>query len=213
MRHEVRLSPGVVIESIGDDCLVMLPGKSTVVTLSGDECKQALAIREGEEVSLNNPAVQTLVRLGVVSAAPHLTRRHLITAGALGAGVGVTLLAMPTAAMASSRDILVELSDSSYQGGNDDGRFVELDVYMGDGFVRPVPEPVFLSGKIGSSDIPTSDIVVDDFSPSRRELTVRMFFSDNSSAPNLAIGTPLEVRFLWGEVTYRTTGVVAAPST
>lgn len=200
MRYAVRLSPGVVIESIGDDCLVMLPGESTVVTLSGDESRQALAIRDGEEVRLNDLAVQTLIRLGVVSEAPNLTRRHLVKAGALGASVGVTLLAMPTVAMASSEDTLLGLTFRR-TGTRDGDPKIDVRVPMGDGFVRPSGDPEPLGAKVGPANIPASDIFGG--------------WSDDSETVEWEIltahpgaGTYLEVRFRWGELTYRAIGSV-----
>ena len=98
---EVVLSPGVIVEHVGGELLVVVPGHTDVVKLTGGVAQVLEDIRSGSAVDLSDPAVADLLELGIVST-PGVSRRGLIKAGAIGAGAGVAVLAMPSVAAASS---------------------------------------------------------------------------------------------------------------
>ncbi len=101
MSRIVSVAPGVVVEGVGDDLMVIVPGRSDVVSLSGRPAQVLANVRSGMNVDWADPALRDLVDLGIV-AAPGLSRRGLIKAGAIGVGAGVASLALPTAAYAAS---------------------------------------------------------------------------------------------------------------
>ena len=99
----VSVKPGVIVERVGDDLMVIVPGNSDVVKLTGGVAEVLLDISAGKSVDLSDPAVVDLLELGIVST-PGVSRRGLIKAGAIGAGAGIAVLAMPSVAAASSGD-------------------------------------------------------------------------------------------------------------
>ena len=101
MRKMPQLVSGVVVEQVGDDVLVVVPGTTEALRLSGEAAKTVLTIQAGESVSSSDPVVGELVARGVVEG-PGLSRRGLIKAGAIGAGAGIAVLALPSVAAASS---------------------------------------------------------------------------------------------------------------
>jgi hypothetical protein len=102
MTKMVSLAAGVVVERVGDDLMVIVPGHTDVVKLSGASAAVLLDVQAGTPVSSNDTVVEELVDLGIVSA-PGLSRRGLIKVGAIGAGAaGIAVLAMPGVAAASS---------------------------------------------------------------------------------------------------------------
>jgi hypothetical protein len=95
------LMAGVMVERVGDDLMVIIPGNSDVVSVSGRPAEVLLDVKAGRKVDLADPALRDLVDLGIVSA-PGISRRGLIKAGAIVAGAGVAVMAMPGVATASS---------------------------------------------------------------------------------------------------------------
>jgi hypothetical protein len=106
---EVVLSPGVIVEHVGGELLVVVPGHTDVVKLTGGVAKVLEDIRAGKPVDLSHPAVSHLLELGIVST-PGVSRRGLIKAGAIGAGAGIAVLTMPgVAAAASSENAVIDV--------------------------------------------------------------------------------------------------------
>ena len=101
MRNMPRLVSGVVVEVVGDDVLVVVPGTTDALSLSGEAAKTVLTIQAGQSVSSSDPVVGELVARGVIEV-PGLSRRGLIRAGAVGAGAGIAVFALPSVAAASS---------------------------------------------------------------------------------------------------------------
>jgi len=97
----LTITPGVLIEKVGDDLMVITPKVSEAIILSGHIADTLAAIADGETVDGSDDAVSHLVELGIVHT-PGMSRRGLIAAGALGAGAGVVLLSMPAAAVSAS---------------------------------------------------------------------------------------------------------------
>jgi hypothetical protein len=97
----LSVMPGVIVERVGNDLMVIVPGNTDVVTLSGRPAEVLLDVRAGRKVDPTDAALRDLVDLGIVST-PGLSRRGLVKAGAIGAGAGIAVLAMPGVASASS---------------------------------------------------------------------------------------------------------------
>jgi hypothetical protein len=119
---EYSLTPGVLIERVGDDLMVIVPGKDDFVRLSGHVAGVLLDIQAGRRVTRDDLALLHLIELGVV-VAPGISRRGLIRAGSVGVATGVAVMALPAVAAASSGSCF---SPSSFNVGvglydNDDG--------------------------------------------------------------------------------------------
>lgn len=100
MSGRLRVVPGVVVEELGGDLMVMVPGSPEVLTLSGESARVLRQVQAGEAVA-SHDAVSELIDRGVLQATK-LSRRGLIKAGAVGAGAGIAVMAMPGVAAASS---------------------------------------------------------------------------------------------------------------
>jgi hypothetical protein len=100
--HTLSIAPGVIIEHLGPDVVVMVPGSTEVIKLSGDAAHTIRAIQAGDVHALPSETVSELVDRGIVVSQAGMSRRGLIKAGAIGAGVGIAVLAMPGVAAASS---------------------------------------------------------------------------------------------------------------
>jgi hypothetical protein len=98
---QVTISSGIISERVGDELLVIVPGRTDTVRLSGHAADLFLDIQAGKKVDGSDPVVADLVDLGVVQASG-MSRRGLIKAGAIGAGAGIAVMAMPGLAAASS---------------------------------------------------------------------------------------------------------------
>lgn len=117
----IAIASGVVVEELGADLMVMIPGSTEVLALSGDAATAVRRIQSGSPVA-TDAVVSDLVRLGVLETAG-LSRRGLIRAGAIGAGAGIAVLAMPSVAAASS-ELVFELNGFFFAGQNDTWVFV-----------------------------------------------------------------------------------------
>jgi len=100
-KSSMSIAPGVIVENIGDDVVVMVPGSTEVIRLSGDGAQLVRALRDGHPV-VPTQTVTELVNRGILVSPTGMSRRGLIKAGAIGAGAGITVMAMPNAAVASS---------------------------------------------------------------------------------------------------------------
>jgi hypothetical protein len=98
---EVSLASGVVSERIGDEVLVIAPGASDAVRLSGPAAEMFLKVEAGTSVDVSDPVVSELRTLGLLELRG-VSRRGLIKAVAIGAGAGISVLAMPSVAAAAS---------------------------------------------------------------------------------------------------------------
>lgn len=99
------LADGLIVERLGDDLMVIVPGRTDVVSLSGRPAKIVIDLQAGTGVEPSEPALRDLVDLGVITA-PGLSRRGLIKVGAAGAGASIAVLAMPGVAAASSSPVV-----------------------------------------------------------------------------------------------------------
>ena len=99
------LAPGVIVEDLGSDSAVFVPGVAEVLTLSGDAAAVIRRIRSGESVDGAQAVLSDLVARGVIQPAHGMSRRGVVRAGVIGAGVGVAALAMPGVAAAASSNV------------------------------------------------------------------------------------------------------------
>jgi hypothetical protein len=112
---KATVTPGVLVEHVGDDLMVIVPGNSDVISLSGRPAAVLVDVQAGREVDPSEPALKALSDLGIVTS-PGMSRRGLIKAGAIGAGAGIAVLAMPNVAAASSGGVPVELVKETTEG-------------------------------------------------------------------------------------------------
>lgn len=101
MLKNLSVVPGVIVERVGNDLMVIVPGDADVVSLSGRPAEVLLDVKAGKAVDASDPVVLDLVDLGIVSG-HGVSRRGLIKAGAVGVGAGIAVLAMPGVAAAAS---------------------------------------------------------------------------------------------------------------
>jgi hypothetical protein len=100
MMGRIAIATGVVVEDLGADLMVMVPGSPEVLTLTGNSANAVRRVQSGSPAVID-AAVSDLVRLGVLETTG-LSRRGLVKAGAIGAGAGIAVMAMPSVAAASS---------------------------------------------------------------------------------------------------------------
>lgn len=96
------LSPGVIVEDLGSDSVVLIAGRSEVLTLSGEAADTLRQIRLGGNSDRADTAISELLRHGVIRPVDGVSRRSVFQAGLIGVGTGIATLAMPTAATAAS---------------------------------------------------------------------------------------------------------------
>jgi hypothetical protein len=137
----VALASGVVVEELGGDLMVMVPGSTEVLTLSDVAADAVRRVQSGSPVA-TDAVVSDLVRLGVLETSG-LSRRGLIKAGAIGAGAGIAVMAMPNAAMAASGGdggpSEFDLGNSGVSGSSGNWSF-STNVIPGTGFPSGVPD-------------------------------------------------------------------------
>jgi hypothetical protein len=98
---KVSLAQGVVVEDIAGDVLVMVPGSADVMRLTGGAADVVRTVLSGDVV-VPNDTVSELIDRGVLTSRGGVSRRSVVTAGAVGAGAGIAVLSMPGVAAASS---------------------------------------------------------------------------------------------------------------
>lgn len=115
----MKINPSLVCERVGDDVVVLDSEHSTVVTLTGDRANVVAQLLMGTSVHRSMPGVAELVKQGVLlDEEGNLSRRTLVTTGAvIGAG-GVVAMSLPATANASSQTITELTADGSYEFKN-----------------------------------------------------------------------------------------------
>lgn len=81
--------------------MVMMPGNTDILRISGPAADTLRTIVAGQPVDPSAPTVLELANQGIISTSG-MSRRGLIRAGAIGAGAGIAVLAMPSVAAAAS---------------------------------------------------------------------------------------------------------------
>jgi hypothetical protein len=115
--NRFELVEGVLLQQVGGDLLVVVPDSLETLRLSGDVAITLLAIHRGEAVDCVGPNINDLIKLGIVSDRSKVSRRGLIRAGAVGVGAGIAVLALPSAAAASSLRITGQYFFAGVPGG------------------------------------------------------------------------------------------------
>ena len=121
----VQVVSGVSHEVVADQVIVYVPGVGhesprTAVQLSGDTADVFLRVVSGDEsVTADTEHVSELVAVGVLvsEGSGVFSRRSALKAGAVGVGAGITVLALPQAAAASS--VPIELEGTWFLPGAD----------------------------------------------------------------------------------------------
>jgi hypothetical protein len=98
----LTITPGVVIEHLGQEAVVKLPGASSVVKVTGEQAHTLRAIETGHSQALSTLTVQSLIDAGIVVSETGMSHRNLFKAGTIDAGAGIAVMAMPTVDAASS---------------------------------------------------------------------------------------------------------------
>ena len=106
----IRVASGIIYEVMANEIIVHVRTKPdspapTVMRLAGDSADIFLRAVGGDDcLNSDSPHVSYLLDLGllVTDDTPVVTRRTALTAGAVGVGAGIALLALPQAAVASS---------------------------------------------------------------------------------------------------------------
>lgn len=217
VNNHVTLSPGVVVEKVGNEVLVKVPGSAGIIMLSG-EAHAVIRSVEAEELVAGSDAVAELIRLGVLTESSGVSRRGLITAGALGAGMGIAVLAMPGVAAAASQheagEVAVTFVDRRMTIQDGARHVVRVAVRLPLGFVAPVADPVAVSARIGTDQVAAAFVTLfgnvraDWYDTSK---PVHLLFWNISTALGGGGGFPNtdgEVVFTWGTTTFRATGAV-----
>jgi len=101
MFDKYSVTSGVLVERVGDDVMVVVPGNNDFIKLSGEAADVLLRVQAGHTMLGSETVLSELEELGVVTGAG-MSRRGLIKAGAIGAGTGIAVMAMPSVAAASS---------------------------------------------------------------------------------------------------------------
>ena len=102
-QRSVRITAGVVCDRVGDDVVALLPD-STVVTITGHEAVVLGRLIDGDEVGEGDEGVSRLVEAGIITPVGVVSRRSVVTGGAVAASATIVTLALPSAAAASSLD-------------------------------------------------------------------------------------------------------------
>jgi hypothetical protein len=105
-KSSMSIAPGVIVENVGDDVVVMLPESTEVIRLSGDAAQLVRAIHAGDVSVLPSHTVTELLERGILISQAGMSRRGVLTAGAIGASAGLAALSMPTVAAAASAPVL-----------------------------------------------------------------------------------------------------------
>ena len=100
--ERLSLVDGAVVETVGAEILILLPGSTETVRLAGKAADVVRRIQSGEVVLASEESTALLMKGGIVTIPPGVSRRGFLRAGALGVGAGMSVLALPTAALASS---------------------------------------------------------------------------------------------------------------
>ena len=98
----VSLAAGVVVDDVGEECVVFLPHTQQVLRVSGELAASLRGIRDGHRGQQASSELSHLIDLGVVTTSAGMTRRSVVRGVAVVAGAGVVALSMPGVAAAAS---------------------------------------------------------------------------------------------------------------
>ena len=113
----VKLAAHVIVEWVGADLLLCSPKSGRVSRITGAHPEVTESLASGGSVPVtSHPDLLSLVQEGTLVQYQGLSRRSLVKAGAIGAGAGIAVLAMPTVAAASS--VAFSLVGNFYRSGS-----------------------------------------------------------------------------------------------
>jgi hypothetical protein len=220
-RSSLKINTGVSIEIVGSEALVAVPESPEIIRVSGAAAEVIVGVLRGDNVSHANPAVADLIERGILTSSSP-SRRSVLTAGAAGLGVGITMVSLPGVAAAASA--ITVLGDYYVYDGNDNNRYLQARVPGDRGVAVDFPEglgnPSALSVP-GLPDIPlvpTSvrtqyDLSADlssgtafdwalwEISVTANPALVTIYGAHGSQIP--ATGDTLNATFTWGTLSYR----------
>jgi hypothetical protein len=114
--ERLKLAPGVTIEHVGDEFLVLLPGSTEILRLSGDAAAAVRKIHQGKYGAIPPEVANFLVARGVFARQDSISRRGVIKAGAIGVVSGAAVLTFPAVAAAASSDSNSDPYEMTLQG-------------------------------------------------------------------------------------------------
>jgi len=153
------IAQGVLIEKIGEELVVVIPGSHEALRVTGQEALALSEIKSGHVVNADSPAVLKLAELGVIDV-PGLSRRGLIKAGAIGAGAGIAVLAMPSVAAASSEPNVAALTITGFFYPIRNPGFFEWAIEVDNTSGVPLPLP-------NTTGVGITDLEISGFPPTR----------------------------------------------
>jgi hypothetical protein len=145
----LAVNEAAVLEFVGEDVLVMTPGSTEILKLSGQAAHVVRSVHQGTPVAESRPEVPELIRLGVLTSGNHLSRRGFVRAGVMAAVAGIAVMAMPGVAAASSTKFISLTGEWFYS--DPDGFLAGFSV---PGANLPNPVPSSDETKISSLTIP-----------------------------------------------------------
>jgi len=209
---KATVTRGVIVERVGEELMVVIPGNSDVVSLSGRPAEVLADVQAGKDVDPTEPALQTLSDLGIVTS-PGMSRRGLIKAGAIGTGAGIAVMAMPSVAAASSQQNAAssqERLSGSYDYDAEENSFYaevfhDFPSSLGDGNnysgnipTGPVPGPLLgITGLSGTFEIAWET----SGNPGERGV-IWVIPDDGDGNVNLSGTGDILTSFVWDSVTY-----------
>lgn len=121
---KVTLPAGAIIETLGNDVLVIRPGQSQATHLRGEHARCLDHVRHDRSLDAISPRVLSdLITRGLL-VERGVSRRTVIGGGVAGVGAGLVTLSLPTVAAASS---IVTLEGSyDWEIGQNDNRVLGL---------------------------------------------------------------------------------------
>jgi len=122
---QVRLCSGVEVELLGQEVLCRLPEGGQVLRLSDGAADAVRRLSAGQPLGdVHQNIIDQLVSLGVLEepGVASLSRRKLLTATGVGVVAGISVLALPTVAAASSQFLFYSII--GIRQGDDDAFFL-----------------------------------------------------------------------------------------
>ena len=104
------LARGVLVESVGEDLVVMVP-PGRCFKLSGRFARVIQRLQSGEPIH-DDEAIHQLQDIGILETPAAFSRRTVVRAGVLAAGAGMATLVLPGTAAASSGVDYIDLVGS-----------------------------------------------------------------------------------------------------
>jgi len=216
MHSRFTLIDGVLLEMVGDDVVALLPD-TTAVRLSGPAAQAAQRVAAGGDMAdIDQSAVAELVYAGVVRPEAGVTRRQVVTLGAVATGAGVATLALPSVAAANSVVALpgiwrwIDNHIFFPAGGFADPTWTRwFEVFLGDNFTLPGGSPSSLSvlgGEVPlAKETDDNGVVVPPGTNGILDYIVRAVEGGPAIEKSAPLTGDITGTFTWDRVTYQVT--------